>query len=243
MAKDWQSRLDRLAASLEASLGDDLVALLLYGSLARPGAPAVGGGSDVNVALIVRDASVAGLRPVAEAVAGWTRAGFPPPLIFSEVEWRDSADVFPLEIEDMREAHRLLRGRDPFSGLQTTAADLRAELEREVRGKLLRLRTEYAAAAPDGKALGALLEASCGTILVLLRGAARLAGRTPPGDAPALVGVMATVAGFDAAAFDWPLARRAGRRVTNLAPFDLAAARYLDAVQRLASWVDASPTG
>jgi len=38
--------------------------------------------------------------------AEWIRKGETAPLIFSEAEWQASADVFPIEIEDMRDAHR-----------------------------------------------------------------------------------------------------------------------------------------
>ena len=163
-----------------------------------------------------------------------------PPLIFGEAEWRGSADVFPIEIEDMREAHRLVAGSDPFAGLTTLTADLRRELEREVRSKLLHLRTAYAGAAPQGKALEGLLEASSGTVLALLRAAIRLAGHRPPAEPAAQVAAAAQLAGFDARAFEWVLARRAGRAAARLAPYDPVATAYVDAVQRLAAWVDAA---
>ncbi len=241
MAEKWQADLVKLQQALETALGPQLVALLIYGSAARPGAS--GPRSDVNLLLIVRDASSAGLRPVAEAVAGWVKAGYAPPLIFGEAEWRDSADVFPIEIEDMREAHRLLAGSDPFLGLATTAADLRRELEREVRSKLLHLRTAYAAATPDGKALETLLEQSSGTILTLLRAALRVGGREVPGEPAGQVAAAGALVGFEAAVFSWIVARRAGATVGRLGPYDGTAAAYVDAVQRLAAWVDTYSKG
>jgi hypothetical protein len=241
MVKSWETQLDRLAEALQAALGDSLVALLVYGSAAREGAS--GPRADVNVLLIVRDASSAGLRPVAEAIAGWVKAGYAPPLVFGEAEWHACTDVFPIEIEDMREAHRLLAGRDPFAGLATTHADLRRELEREVRSKLLHLRTAYAAAAPDGKALEALLEQSSGTMLTLLRAALRVAGRPVPADAAGQVAAAAELAGFDPAGFQWVVARRAGATTRRLEPYDGTAAAYVDAVQRLAAWVDTYSKG
>ena len=228
--------MERFAERLESALGDNLVAAVLYGSAAR--GTYVKGRSDFNVLVIVRDASAAGLRPVAGAVADWAKSGEPPPLILSEAEWRASADVFPIEIEDMREAHRLLRGRDVFEGLETRREDLRQELEREVRGKLLRLRTEYAAAASDGRALGKLLLASASTFLALLRATLRLAGRVPPREPAPLVRAAAEVTGMDACAFDWVVGRLEGRDLPPLEPFDAEGARYVDAIERLARFVD-----
>ena len=241
MAQSKEGSLERFAERLEAALGGNLVAAVLYGSAAR--GTWAKGRSDLNVLVVVRDASTAALRPAAEAVADWVKAGEPPPLIFSEAEWRASADVFPIEIEDMREAHRLLRGRDVFAGLATRRDDLRQELEREVRGKLLRLRTEYAAAAADGKALGRLLLATSSTFLALIRAALRLAGRTPPAETAALVQEAAAVTGMDAGAFDWVVGRLLGRAMPPLEPHDPVAAGYVDAIERLAGFVDETPVG
>jgi predicted nucleotidyltransferase len=233
--------LERFAERLDGALGANLVAAILYGSAAR--GAYVQGRSDLNVLVIVRDASAAALRPAAEAIADWAKAGEPPPLLFSEAEWRASTDVFPIEIEDMREAHRHLRGHDVFAGLTTRGEDLRQELEREVRGKLLRLRTEYAAAAGDGKALGRLLLESAGTFLVLLRAVVRLAGRAVPAEREAMVREAAAVSGMDAGAFEWILARLAGRAMPALERFDPVGERYVDAIERLARFVDETPVG
>jgi len=236
MADSHGKVVEAFADRLEGALGRNLVAAILYGSAAR--GTYVKGRSDLNVLVILRDASAEALRPAAAVLADWTKSGEPAPLVFSEAEWRASADVFPIEVEDMREAHRLLKGHDVFAGLTTTRADLRLELEREVRGKLLRLRTEYAAAAPSGKALGRLLLGSASTFLTLLRAALRLVGKVPPREPAALARAAAEAAGMDAAAFDWVVGRLEGRTMPALEPFDPAAARYVDAIERLARFVD-----
>lgn len=233
--------IERLTRGLEVALGPNLVSLVLFGSAARDGH--VPGRSDLNLMLVVREASVEALHGIAPLLGEWGKTGHPPPLIQTEAEWRESADVFPIEIEDMREAHRLLLGSDPFAGLTVSRADLRRELEREIRGKLLRLRTEYAAAAESGKALGRLLAGSAATFLVLLRAALRLVGRRPPADPSALVAEAAKACEFDAEAFEWALAERHGKRPPALAARDPVATRYLGAVERLAVWVDGVKVG
>ncbi len=235
MAKDWTKQLDELKDALALALGEQLVALLLYGSAARTGARP---GGDVNLLLIVRDGTARGLKPVAEPIDRWVRAGPPAPLVFELDEWQHSSDVFPIEIEDMREAHRLLLGRDPFEGVATRHADLRAELEREVVSKLLHLRTAYAAVAKDGRKLGLLLEQSSGAILALLRAALRVAGRPVPREIPEQVAEAEKLTGLDAGAFDWVIARRGGEAPPKLSAYDERAERYIDAVQKLAAWVD-----
>jgi hypothetical protein len=236
MAKDWNTQLETLAAGLEKALGQDLVSLVLYGSAARghfsPDR------SDVNLLLILRDASPARLRTIGPSVHAWVKLGHPPPLVFSDEGWRASTDVFPLEIEDMRQAHRVVRGQDPFAGLETSPADLRQELEREALGKLLQLRAEYVASGPHPRALGALLVNSAATFFVLFRAVLRLRGTVPPATREDLVKAAAQVVGFDPAAFDWVLDRLAGRKARDLEQFDAIAERYLSAIERLAQFVD-----
>ncbi len=237
MLSKTHAALERLASRLEHLLGEDLVSLVLYGSAAR--GDFVPGRSDVNLLLILAQASPATLRTIGPAIHQWVRSGQAPPLIFSEAGWRASTDVFPIEIEDMRQAHQVLKGRDPFSGLETAPADLRQELEREVRGKLLKLRAEYAASGPHPKALGTLLVQSAPTFFVLLRAVLRLRGTVPPKAPADLVRAAASVVGFEASAFDWVLARLAGTRVPDLKQFDPIAEGYLIAIERLAEFVDA----
>jgi predicted nucleotidyltransferase len=236
MAANTKPTLEQFAARLEAALGDNLVSLLLFGSAAR--GTHVEGRSDLNVLLIVKDAAVARLHTASPVMAEWTKAGEPAPLVFAEAEWRASADVFPIEIEDMREAHRLLAGRDPFTGLATKRADLRRELEHELRGKVLRLRAEYAAAAADGKTLGRLLVHSAGTFFILFRATLRLKGGAPPARHDALVRETAAAAGLDATAFDWVLGALGGKEPKPLQPYDPIAGKYVDAMERLADYVD-----
>ncbi len=236
MAADRKLGVEEFARRLETALGDNLVSLVLFGSAAR--GTHVEGRSDVNVLAIVRDAKVATLHAATPVVAEWTKGGQPAPLIFAEAEWRAATDVFPIEIEDIRDAHRVLAGRDPLEGVTTRRGDLRTELEHEVRGKVLRLRTEYAAAAADGKALGRLLVHSAGTFFVLFRAVLRLTGGVPPARHDALVREACAAVGVDPAVFTWVLAALDGRKQPELEPYDPVAGKYVDAMERLADYVD-----
>lgn len=227
--------LDVLARELEAALGGDLVSLLLYGSAARGGRAER---SDVNLLLILTDASPSSLRRAAPALEAWSRTGRRPPLIHSQSEWRAAADVFPVEMDDIREAHQLLAGRDPTAGVQTRPADVRRELERETRGVLTRLRAAWAALGSEGASLEELLQSALGTILVLLRAAIRLTGSRPGADAADVVREAAGICGFEGAAFDWALAARSGKPPRRLAAFDPVATQYLEAMERFAQWLD-----
>jgi len=98
--------VETFAAEVARALGKRLVALLLYGSWAR--GTHVPDRSDVNTLLICDAVDGALFDALAPVVRDWTRSGHTAPLILTEREWRESADAFPIEYEDMRDAHRLL---------------------------------------------------------------------------------------------------------------------------------------
>jgi predicted nucleotidyltransferase len=233
--RDLDGRLEAFARDVEAAAGSNLVSLVLYGSAATGTARE---DSDLNLLLILEDAGSAALGALSPALRGWVRVNERPPLIFSRRSWRAAADVFPLEIEDIRAGHRVLRGSDPVAGLTTTRDHQRLELERELRGRMVQLRAAYAAAAGDGRDLTDLVAESFHGLIPLFRAAVRLAGTTPASDPGELVRQMAGLASLDPAAFDWPISRLAGARLPALTAHDPRAARYLDAVDRFVDYVD-----
>ncbi|HEV2749397.1 MAG TPA: hypothetical protein VGV12_02615 [Gemmatimonadales bacterium] len=220
--------IDTLGDAVARALGTRLVTLLLYGSTAR--GTHVPSRSDVNTLLIcdaVDDALFAALAPV---MREWLRTGHLAPLIFTEREWRASGDVFSIEYEDIRQHHRLLAGRDPWSGIRIERADLRRQLERELMEKLVRLRQAYAALRDEPKQLSRVIVGSAGGFFTVLRAVLRLAGRTVPGASDALVREAAALVGFPAAELE-PLARQEGN-IERLVP------AYLAALARTAEYVN-----
>jgi predicted nucleotidyltransferase len=229
--------IDPFLAETDAALGGGYSAVL-FGSAAR--GDYVEGRSDINLLLILDDVSPERLRALQKPFAGWTKAAQEPPLLISREEWRTATDVFPIEITDMQSAAQVLRGADPIAGLQVRPADLRHALEKELHGKLLRLRQGYVALAEDPERLGAMLSRATSTVLVLLRGVLRLAGRTASPDPAAVVSAAAELVGFPPRALGAAIERRADRG-WRCSPAEGAA--FLDAVARTAQYVDQHQPG
>jgi len=179
-------------AVADAALGAGYSAVL-YGSAVRGDfAP---GRSDINLMLVLDDASPAVLRSLGGGLREWRKSGYEPPLLLTRAEWDRASDAFPIEITDMRVAYSVLRGADPLVGVTVAPTDLRRALEREFRGKLLRLRQGYAASAGEPAALGALAGASAGTIMVLLRCLLALLGCAVPAGPLELAAAASAVLG------------------------------------------------
>jgi hypothetical protein len=216
----------------DAALGEHYSAVL-YGSGAR--GDFVPGRSDVNLILVAEALSPPTLAALGGAFAGWAKSGLEPPLLITRAEWARATDVFPIEIADMRAGYQLLRGADPLDGVAAAPADLRQALEREFRGKLLRLRQGYAAAAGDPAALGTLAIRSAATILVLLRGLLTLVGRGIPKDPLQLAVAGAEALGVDSE----PLllvTRHRGDAAWRCPPESFEA--YMDVAARAARFLD-----
>jgi len=208
--------VENFATRVGEALGARLVALVLYGSAARE----QGGESQaMNTLLIVDRVDVDVLARLGAPVQDWVKANHPPPLVFADHEWRDSADAFAIEHEDIRESHRVLAGRNPWTGLTVRREDVRRQLEHELIGKLVHLRQAYVADWNRPKRLADVVRGTRAGFLTMLRAVLRLAGRTPSADSAALVRDAAALIGFASAGLTEPAA-------------------YLDAVTRTAEYVN-----
>ncbi len=228
--------VERLGDAVTRALGQRLVSLLLYGSAAR--GTHVPERSDVNTLLIcdaVDDALFAQLAPVMDA---WLGVGHPAPLILTEAEWRSAADAFAIEYEDIREAHRVLAGRDPWRGIVVRRDDVRRQLEHELMGKLVRLRQAYAALRRERQQLARVIVGSAGGFFTMLRTTLRLAGTPPSGAADAVVRAAGALVGFAPEGLAGLVAHATGGRALRLAASDPLPAAYLDAVARTAEFVN-----
>ncbi len=206
---------------------------VLYGSAAR--GDFVPGRSDINLMLVLSQLTPAVLRSMSRGFSAWRKSIQEPPLILSRDEWNRASDAFPIEITDMRLSYQVLRGGDPLDGMQVDRTDLRKALEREFRGKLLRLRQGYSTYAPDPAALGSLGLQSAATILVLLRGVLTVAGRPVPAEATELASDAARLIGFEAEHVAHVVRHRSDREWRCTAEeFE----NYMAAVEQTARYVD-----
>ena len=228
--------LDELVTQLRAAYGDDLHSVVLYGSAAA--GEHIPKRSDYNVLVIAKSLSAEKLRAAAAVGAAWSASGSPPPMTLTLEEWRASSDIFAMEYADILERHKVLYGEAPFGGVTVSRGDLRLQVEREAMGKLLQFRQGVLAAGNDGRRQIELLEASLSTMMVVFRGAARVAGDDPPLDNEALVASIAAKAGFDATPFTRVVRHVRGGEKLNARDVAAVIDGYLNGLQRVVSYVD-----
>lgn len=235
MGKEMQ-RAEAFARDLETTYGAELVSAVLYGSAAR--GEYREGVSDLNLLVLLRDTGPAALRRGSALARRWASEGNPPPMMLGHEEWMRSADVFPIEYSDIRDAHVVLKGSDPFGGITVNADDLRRQCERELKGKHIQLREHFLMTADDPERLGRLLVKSFSTFLVLFRTVLRLVDEEPPRDPAETVRRTAARVGFDAEPLLEIVRARAAGGVLKPAADAPVVTGYLEAVERVARYVD-----
>lgn len=257
-----QTGLSGLVAKLQQVLGSNLKSVVLYGS-------AVTGEfnqqhSDLNVLCVLDKLGATELARLNPAAQWWSRQGHPAPLVFSLAELRQAADVFAIELVDIKSGNRILAGEDVFAGLEVPMNLHRLQVERELRTNLIKLRQQYLVSRQDNKAILKLMTDSVSSFASLFRHALLALGAKPEAPsaathdpAPAAPGAvaasssaetkprkrdavdqLAALLGFNAGGFHIVLDVRQGRR--RAADVDVATTfhAYLDAVTRVAEEVD-----
>jgi predicted nucleotidyltransferase len=214
---DLEKKLDALRDALVDGLGEDLVAIVVYGSAVRGGF--IAGRSDVDVIAVLRRDDREALERVANAIAIARTSARIETMLLTEAELPRAADVFPLLYDDVRSKHVVLHGEDPFAGLAIADTHRRLRIEQELREARMRLRIVLTEAPrlPRGLrgAVARKLKQMRGPLHALLA----LDGRTPADDR------METVLKAAAAAF--------GGDAATLLRFDEEPEAAYDALARL----------
>lgn len=179
-----------LAHELERIYGTDLHAVVLYGSAA--GRDYSKKFSDFNVFCVLTEVTPAMLSKANRVVRRWTKKGNPPPHFFYPSYFEQSLDVFPLEFLDMKDRHEVLVGKNPLEGMAVDYKNLRHQCESELRGKLIHLRSFFAANCDRPRQLAEIMVESFPTVVAAMRGVLRLLGEKPPSDSKAVVEMMGT---------------------------------------------------
>jgi hypothetical protein len=140
----------------------------------------VEGSSNYNLLAIVEPLGITELDAASPAVVAWNRAGYPTPLFFTPQQLAESLDAFPIEMLDIQQSRRVLWGADLLAEWRADPIHLRRQVQRELNGKLLRLRGRYLLTAGKPKAVADLMLRSLSTFMVLFRAALRLQQKEAP---------------------------------------------------------------
>jgi predicted nucleotidyltransferase len=230
-----EQKLQELVDRLRKAERDRLVSVILYGSAASGNHH--GEFSDLNVLCVLTRVAPAELAD-AEPIFKWWRAqGNPSPLLLSEEEVQHSTDCFPIEFHDMQERRRVLFGPDVVEKLVIDKTFYRAQVEMELRTKLLRLRQKAGSVISDKQALLRLMIDSVPNFLVLSRHALLVSG-FQAGLQKREIARELTRIGVDASPFDTLLDLREQKKKAGEVDPEALFESYLRQIEAVVAHVD-----
>jgi predicted nucleotidyltransferase len=196
-----ETKLVELVKRLKEFAAANLESVILFGSAARGDFREAH--SDLNVAGILHSLTVEELGRLAHVVSWWcVEQKEPAPLFFTREELKHAADVFAIEILDMKHGRRVLYGADVVAEIEVPMNLHRVQIEHDLRTTVLKLRQHYLRAPGNSKELAPVLRKSFSGVLTLLRHVVTAFGQEPPVAAHDIVARAAVLTGSTMTAFE-----------------------------------------
>lgn len=203
------NKLNEFVERLKSAGAGNLKAVILYGSAATDEFHAKH--SDLNVLCVVDQADAAHLAALHGPVDWWIRRGQRTPFVFTREELQRSADIFTIELLDMKSRHRILFGENVLAELSVPLQHHALQVERELRTNWLRLREAILASPKRPKVYLELMTSSFSSFVALFRHALISLGEAPAESRRDAIDRIAQFAAADPAGFHTVLGVREGK--------------------------------
>ncbi len=233
-------RVDTAVRILQDTLTDRLKSVTVAGDAATR--PSVAFCASLVFCVVVDEVTAEVLDLCARMTGSWRwrLLRVPTPWLFDLPYLASAADVFPLEMLDLKDRHQVVHGQDCFREVSIDRGHLRIEVEEQLRGKMLHLWESFVSIHGARRPLYRLMTDSFTGFELLLRGMLVLEEAKAPLEAHAVIGEVETRFGVDLAALRRIAKLRSGRhgRLSRSELHSLFHA-YLGEVRSLVRLVDA----
>jgi predicted nucleotidyltransferase len=169
--------LDRLVDAARRALGEDLQAIVLYGSAAEGRLRAT---SDVNLVFVLRRFERARIEALREPLRTAHAAVGAAPMFLLAAELPEAADAFAVKFADLLRRRRVLHGEDPFAGLVVPREAQLRRLRQVLLNQVLRMRERFAVAGLREEQLARGLAEAAGPLRAAAASLLELEGRPAP---------------------------------------------------------------
>ena len=227
--------LIELVGRLKQAAGTNLSAVVLYGSAVDD---EFREHSDINILCLLHRLEGSDLESLRPVGLWWWHKGHPPPLVFTLAELRNSADVFSIELLDMKARHRMLEGADFLAELEVPMVQHKLQVEREWRTNVIRLRQSFLRWRGGRSELAELLIASGSSFGTLFRHALIALGQQAPNSAREAADRLAKLVALNAAPFHRVLDLREGKTAAGELNLEAVVGPYLDLLNSVAEEID-----
>jgi len=216
--------------------GNELLSIILYGSGAR--GDYIPGKSDINFLVILTEAGIGKLANVIGTVTLWRKRHVAIPLFMTRDYVLSSVDAYPVEFLNMKRHYTLVFGEDVLAPLSFKPADLRLQLERELKAKILHLRTGYLETEGREKQIRQLIKVSINAFIALFNALLTLKKMAIPDSVRTVIQATARDFGVEAAVFLQCVEVRNATDHLNAAGIQILFQDYLIEVNKLCYIVD-----
>ncbi len=182
-----RARVEQLSSSVQRLMGDELVAIILFGSAVRGGLSLH---SNINVIVVLRSDRAELLRHLHDAFDLARASARIETRVMVDSEIPRAADVFPIFYDDVRACHAVLFGHDPFANLVIHDEHRRLRVEQELREARQRLRRHIIDYANDPQALRNTIRSLVKQVREPLASLLRLHGLTQKDDLVTVLDVV-----------------------------------------------------
>jgi hypothetical protein len=228
--------INEFRSRTEQAAGPNLESIILYGSAASDSFDPEF--SNINLLCLLKDTGFLALRSLSPVMDWWSRQKQVAPLIMTRKELLRSADVFTIELVDMKRHHRVLLGDDVLQSLSIPMQLHRVQVEYELREKLLLLRQSVLLSANKKNRLWELLLGSVASFATLFRHALIAIGDETGASRRDSISKIADRVPFDAQPFLQVLDVREHKLDPKHIDVEQLCARYLTVVEQVTAAVD-----
>ena len=224
-------------ADIQSVYGDAVRSVILYGPAVR--GEALEDGAGITFVVVLKDNSPSELSKCAAFIGKWERKRIALPLFLEDGYIQQSLDTFPLEFIAMKRSYQVVAGVDTLAGISFKPADVRAQCERELKGKLIHLRAEYLASRHRAKKLTDLAERSLASFRLVLTGALYLKQIDIPAESSRVLDMVCESYGLDRVVFKKLEAIALGFNRVEAAEANILFDRYVEEITKLSRAIDA----
>lgn len=158
---------EEFTLNLKSIFANNLESIILFGSAARGEYKFKK--SDINFLVVLKDNSPSELAGYNIIQKKWLKKNVSIPLFLTEEYILSSLDTFPIEFLDISSAYKIIYGKDILENINIKNSDLRYQIERELKGKLLHLRLEFLRTELNKKKIQDLVSISFHTFIPIFK--------------------------------------------------------------------------
>ncbi len=214
---------------------DDLVSVILHGQAARE---EFSRDAKISFLVVLDDNTPSEIGRCSKFLKRWRRRNIAVPLFLTKQYIQQSLDTFPLEFMNMASAYEVLHGDDVLADLDLDPVDVRNQCEREIKGKLLHLRSEYLNLRGDTKGIMELVDRSLATFRLLFSGVLFLKKIDSPMKTSDMIDAVIEEYGLDSALFKKLTAVANGEIKIDELEADKLFDLYVDELDKLSDEID-----